>query len=71
MAELTAREVQVLTLVASGCSNPEAGRALFVHESTIKEHLRRVNQKLGTRSRAHAVAVAYQRGILGGAETDR
>lgn len=65
MADLSPREIQVLTLVASGHTNPEAARALHVLESTVKEHLQRINKKLGTRSRAHAVAVAYERGILG------
>jgi ATP/maltotriose-dependent transcriptional regulator MalT len=54
---LTAREVEVLDLVAAGASNRAVAKALFISESTVKVHLRHVYEKLGARSRADAVAL--------------
>lgn len=62
---LSARELEVLRLVAGGASNRAAARALFVSEATIKTHLAHLYDKLGVRDRAAAVAVAYERGLLG------
>jgi len=62
---LTDRELKVLTLVASGATNREAGRQLFISEATVKTHLLHVYAKLGVRDRAAAVAEAYKRGLLG------
>lgn len=64
--ELTARELGVLTLVAQGRTNAQIARELFVSEATIKTHLGHLYAKLGATDRASAVALAYQRGILGG-----
>jgi two-component system, NarL family, nitrate/nitrite response regulator NarL len=55
---LSAREVEVLRLVADGLSNPEIGKALFVAASTVKTHLERAYAKLGVSDRAAAVARA-------------
>ncbi|WP_328356609.1 response regulator transcription factor [Streptomyces sp. NBC_00445] len=62
---LSAREREVLTLVAKGTSNREIARVLFISEATVKTHLTHLYAKLGVKDRAAAVAVAYDRGILG------
>ncbi|MEV7862493.1 response regulator transcription factor [Streptomyces hirsutus] len=64
-APLSAREREVLALVARGTSNREIARELFISEATVKTHLTHLYAKLGVRDRAAAVAVAYERGILG------
>ncbi|MBE7699324.1 response regulator transcription factor [Oerskovia sp. Sa1BUA8] len=63
---LTAREAQVLALVARGLSNPAIGRELFISEATVKTHLLRAFAKLGVDDRTRAVTVAIERGILPG-----
>lgn len=62
---LSAREREVLALVAKGTSNREIARELFISEATVKTHLTHLYAKLGVNDRAAAVATAYQRGILG------
>ncbi|MET8855828.1 MULTISPECIES: response regulator transcription factor [unclassified Streptomyces] len=62
---LSAREREVLALVARGTSNREIARELFISEATVKTHLTHVYAKLGAKDRAAAVATAYERGILG------
>ena len=62
---LSAREREVLALVAKGTSNKEIARVLFISEATVKTHLTHIYGKLGVKDRAAAVAVAYDRGILG------
>ncbi|MGY0491666.1 response regulator [Streptomyces sp. WG-D5] len=62
---LSAREREVLVLVAKGTSNKEIARELFISEATVKTHLTHVYGKLGVKDRAAAVAVGYDRGILG------
>ncbi|MGW3565811.1 response regulator [Streptomyces sp. NPDC000941] len=62
---LSAREREVLELVAKGTSNREIARELFISEATVKTHLTHLYRKLGVKDRAAAVAVAYDRGILG------
>lgn len=61
---LSARELEVLRLVAEGMSNPEIGRRLFVAASTVKTHLERAYAKLGVNDRAAAVAKAKDRRII-------
>jgi DNA-binding NarL/FixJ family response regulator len=61
---LSARELEVLRLVAAGATNREAARRLFISEATVKTHLLHLYAKLGVRDRASAVAVGYQRGLL-------
>ncbi len=63
---LSAREREVLALVARGTSNREIARELFISEATVKTHLTHLYAKLGVNDRAAAVAKAYERGILGG-----
>ncbi|KRC99689.1 MULTISPECIES: response regulator [unclassified Streptomyces] len=62
---LSAREREVLALVARGASNREIARDLFISEATVKTHLTHLYAKLGVNDRAAAVARAYERGILG------
>lgn len=62
---LSAREREVLALVARGTSNKEIARELFISEATVKTHLTHVYAKLGVNDRAAAVAAGYDRGILG------
>lgn len=61
---LSGREVEVLTLVASGNSNREIGARLSVTEETAKAHMKRIIAKLGANDRTHAVTIALARGIL-------
>ena len=62
--EPTAREIEVLQLVADGLVNREIGQRLFLSEETVKSHVRHLLAKLQARSRAHAVAVGYRRGLI-------
>jgi DNA-binding CsgD family transcriptional regulator len=62
--EPTAREIEVLQLVAAGLTNREIGQRLFLAEETVKSHMRHVLRKLDAQSRAHAVAIGFQRGLL-------
>ena len=57
---LTAREMEVLRLIAQGLSNAEIGRELFISDTTVKTHVTRVLQKLEVRDRAQAIVMAYQ-----------
>jgi len=61
---LTGRELEVLTAVARGDRNKEIARQLGVTERTIKAHLTNIYNKLGVDSRAAAVSVGMQQGIL-------
>ncbi|MGY0018792.1 response regulator [Streptomyces sp. cg35] len=62
---LSSREREVLLLVSRGTSNKEIARELFISEATVKTHLTHIYAKLGVKDRAAAVAVAYDRKILG------
>jgi DNA-binding CsgD family transcriptional regulator/tetratricopeptide (TPR) repeat protein len=61
---LTAREREVLTLVAEGLTNREIGKRLFISEKTASVHLSNVMAKLNVSSRTEAVTVAHRRGLL-------
>ena len=61
---LTAREVEVLALVARGCTNAEAARRLYISEATVKTHLLHIFGKLGVDDRTAAVTRALERGLL-------
>jgi DNA-binding NarL/FixJ family response regulator len=63
-ATLSARERQVLALVAQGNSNPAIARELFVSEATVKTHLLHVFEKLGVNDRTRAVTLAMELGLL-------
>jgi DNA-binding NarL/FixJ family response regulator len=61
---LTARELQVLGLVAAGETNRAIAADLFVSERTVDRHMSNIFAKLGVSSRAAATAHAYQHGLL-------
>ncbi|WP_409239956.1 response regulator [Streptomyces sp. PA5.6] len=65
LEQLTAREVEVLRLVGRGLTNDEIAVALVVSEATVKSHLHRAMTKLALRSRAQAVVLAYEAGLMG------
>lgn len=61
---LSPKELEVLGLMASGCSNKEISEALHKSEGTIKNHVSNLLSKLGVRDRTRAVLVAIEKGIL-------
>jgi len=61
---LTARELEVLELVARGATNRDVGRALHVSEATVKSHLVHTYTKLGVSDRTAAVTTALERGLI-------
>lgn len=62
--EPTAREAEVLQLVADGFGSAEIARRLWVSEETVKTHVTHVLDRLGAKSRANAVAIAMRRGLI-------
>ncbi|BCN46821.1 DNA-binding response regulator [Prescottella equi] len=58
---LTAREAELLSLLAEGLTNKELGKRLFISEATVKTHLAHIYAKLGVESRAAAVSIALRR----------
>jgi DNA-binding NarL/FixJ family response regulator len=63
-AGLSARELDVLKLIANGCSNKEVANELGVTEATAKKHMTSVLLKLGAKDRTHAVKLGLERGII-------
>ena len=63
---LTAREAEVLALLASGLSNTEIAQRLYLTNATVKTHINRIFAKTGARDRAQAVRYAYQHHLPAG-----
>jgi DNA-binding NarL/FixJ family response regulator len=64
LEELSAREIEVLQLIAAGNSNKQIADRLFVAEATIKSRVTNILSKLGASDRAHAVTIGLKRGII-------
>ena len=61
---LSAREVEVLALVAAGNRNRDIGKQLCIAEETVKVHLKHIREKMGAKDRTEAIAIAVRRGII-------
>jgi DNA-binding NarL/FixJ family response regulator len=61
---LTAREIEVLTQLASGNRNRDIAEKLFITEETVKVHIKHIMEKLGASDRTQAVAIGIRRGII-------
>ncbi len=64
LAPLTARELEVLQLLARGLTNAELAERLQLSEATVKTHVARILAKLDLRDRAQAIIVAYETGLI-------
>jgi DNA-binding NarL/FixJ family response regulator len=62
--DLTARELEVLTLIRDGYKNKQIADQLTISENTVNFHIKNVVDKLGAKDRTHAVTIAIRRGLL-------
>jgi DNA-binding NarL/FixJ family response regulator len=62
--DLTARELQVLQLIADGGTDVTIARALFLQPTTVKSHVYRIGLVLGTTTRTQSVAIAIRHGLI-------
>jgi len=62
--QLTARELEILKLIAKGNANKEIAAQLSVREDTVKSHVGNILEKLGANDRTHAVTIGIKRGII-------
>lgn len=63
----TRRQLEVLHLLADGLTTAEISRELFITREAVKAHLGRIYKRIDAKRAAHAVAIGYRRGWLGGA----
>lgn len=62
--DFTAREAQILPLVAEGLMNAEIGKRLFLSAGCVRDHMTNILQKAGARNRTHLVAIALREGWI-------
>lgn len=65
MSTLTFRQHQVLVMVANGLRNDEIATELGLKLETVKSHMKNLISELGANNRAHAVAIAMRKGLIG------
>lgn len=63
-AKLSARQAEIMLLLAQGCSNVQIAEKLAVSDATVRSHVHQLLNRLGVRTRAQAVAVAYEAGLI-------
>ena len=71
LEDLSEREREVLTLIASGSSNVEIAESLYLSERTVKGHVGNIFAKLGARDRAAAIILAFEAGLVEPKSTPR
>ena len=66
LASLSPRERDILDRIVKGHTNLEIGRQLFISEKTVRNHVTRIFEKLGVHSRAQAIVLALNHGLVAG-----